>query len=335
MHHWRRVTTEKFDTDITERAERTEKNKTVKAKGKGQEAKGKNERRFSLCSLSSLCALWVTCLGVALPLWSGAQSCESTVTGSLDIVKFDSKVFGNTRMLRVLLPPGYRLPMNARQRFPVLYLNDGQNLFDVCTSSRGEEWRVDETVEQLVAARAIPPIIVVGIDSGDSRQRANEYLPYPDSTFSPAIPDPQGKKYPQFLMSEVVPFIEDHYRVRGGAGNRVLGGSSYGAGAAIYAAIAQPGAFAGLLIESPSVYASDYHLLKDAATVREWPRRIFIGVGTSRGEPVEDVARLAEILRKAGLDDRHLKVVVQEGGMHSESWWAKRLPDALKFLFPN
>jgi enterochelin esterase-like enzyme len=299
----------------------------MKAKGRSQKSKGKSGREFFL---------GLICLVAVSPLWGATQSCESTVTGSLDIVKFDSKIFGNTRMLRVLLPPGYRLPMNSRQRFQVLYLNDGQNLFDACTSSRGEEWRVDETVAQLVAAHAIPPIIVVGIDNGgNSRQRANEYLPYPDTTFSPAVPDPQGKKYPQFLFSEVIPFIEDHYRVRGGAGNRVLGGSSYGAGAAIYTAIAQPGAFAGLLIESPSVYASDYHLLKDAAAVQEWPRRIFIGVGTSGGEPVDDVNKLAEIFRKAGVDERHLKVVVQQGGLHSESWWAKRLPDALKFLFPN
>src|ERR1035438_10701812 len=86
---------------------------------------------FSVCSL---------CLCGSFALPAAPQSCESTVTGTLDIVKFDSKIFGNTRMLRVLLPPGYRLPMNSAHRYPVLYLNDGQNLFDVC--SRSEERRV-------------------------------------------------------------------------------------------------------------------------------------------------------------------------------------------------
>jgi enterochelin esterase-like enzyme len=277
---------------------------------------------FALCFCGSIAA-------------ARAQSCDSTATGTLDIVKFDSKVFGNTRMLRVLLPSGYRLPMNSNHRYPVLYLNDGQNLFDVCTSIvNREEWRVDETVEALVTAREIPPIIVVGMDNAGHALRPHEYLPYPDDTLSPPDPNPQGKKYPQFLLDEVVPFIEDHYRVRGGPGNRVLGGSSYGAGAALYAAIARPGSFAGLLLESPSVYASDYQLLKDAAAVHDWPRRVFIGTGTVQ-EPVADVGKLADLFRRAGFDDRHLRVIVQEGGRHSESWWAKRLPEALKFLFAN
>jgi enterochelin esterase-like enzyme len=276
------------------------------------------------------------CLCGLLAFWPAVaetQSCDSTQIGTLDIVKFDSKVFGNTRMLRVLLPAGYRLPMNSRLRYPVLYLNDGQNLFDVCTSAHHEEWRVDETLGALTTAHEIQPVIVVGIDNGGS-SRAHEYLPYPDETLSPPDPNPQGRKYPDFLLNEVIPFIEDHYRVRGGPGNRVLGGSSYGAGAALYTAIARPGSFAGLLLESPSVYASDYQLFKDAAAVREWPRRVYIGTGTVQ-EPVEDVAKLADLFRRAGFDDRHLRVIVQEGGQHSESWWAKRLPEALKFLFAN
>jgi enterochelin esterase-like enzyme len=277
---------------------------------------------FFLCSL---------CLCGSFASSAQPQSCDSTVTGTLDIVKFDSKVFGNTRMLRVLLPAGYRLPMNSAHRYQVLYLNDGQNLFDVCSAVNHEEWRADETAAALEAAREIPPIIIVGIDNGGPA-RAHEYLPYPDATYSPADPNPQGKKYPQFLLSEVVPFVEDHYRVRGGAGNRVLGGSSYGAGAALYTVIAQPGSFGGLLLESPSVYASDYQLLKEAAAVHEWPRRIFIGTGTVR-EPVEDVNKLAVLFRQAGFDDRHLRVTVQEGGAHNALSWATRLPDALRFLF--
>ncbi len=285
--------------------------------------------RFSWCSCC-LCGLLTFLLSAGR-----AQACDSTVAGTLDIVKFDSKVFGNTRMLRVLLPEGYRLRMNSSRRYAVLYLNDGQNLFDVCTSIfNREEWRVDETVSALVTAREIPPIIVVGIDNAGATLRSHEYLPYPDDSLSPPEANPQGQKYPQFLLDEVVPFIEDHYRVRGGPGNRVLGGSSYGAGAALYTVIARPGSFAGLLLESPSVYASAYQLLKDAASVHDWPRRIFIGTGTVQ-EPVEDVARLAAFFRQAGFDDRHLRVIVQEGGKHSESWWAKRLPEALKFLFAN
>jgi enterochelin esterase-like enzyme len=277
----------------------------------------------------ALCLLaYMMSVGTAM-----AQECYTSATGDIDKVEFTSKVFGNTRTLRILLPPGYRLAADSRHRYAVLYMNDGQNLYDVCTSIfNKEEWRVDETVPELVRSGNIPPLIVVGIDNAGRRNRPHEYLPYPDENLLPPDPNPQGKLYPQFLLDEVVPYIEQHYRTRPGAANRVLGGSSYGAGAALYAVIARPGSFYGLLLESPSVYASNYRLLQDAAGVAEWPKRIVIGTGTVN-EPVQDSARLAALLRKAGLDDRRLRLVVQDGGEHSEKWWARRLPEALKFLF--
>jgi predicted alpha/beta superfamily hydrolase len=260
-----------------------------------------------------------------------AQTRQCTASGDLEVLPFASKVFPATRNLRILLPAGYRLPDNRARRYPVLYMNDGQNLFDVCTSLfQPEEWRMDETVAVLTATGKIPPLIVVGIDSGGKHLRAKEYLPYVDEFLKPPEPDPQGKLYPRFLMEEVIPFIEERYRTD--SANRALGGSSYGAGVALYAAIQRPGAFAGLLLESPSVYADDDHLLKDAARVSVWPQRIFLGTGTV-AEPVEDVQKLRAIFGKAGLSDDRLRVVVQQGAAHSEKWWAQRLPEALEFLF--
>jgi enterochelin esterase-like enzyme len=256
-----------------------------------------------------------------------------TATGNLEIFPFESQVFPAPRSLRVLLPDTYDYPGNRNRRYPVLYLNDGQNLFDVCTSLfNEEEWRVDETIRALVAQGQLQPLIVVGIDSGGKRLRPREYLPYPDDTLRPSEPDPQGKLYPNFLLDEVIPAIERRFRTLPGAENRVLGGSSYGAGAALYAVIQRPGSFGGLLLESPSIYADDYQLLKDAESLHEWPRRVFIGTGTVR-EPVEDVARLKNLLRRNGLRDDRLRVVTQEGAGHSERWWAERLPEALIFLF--
>jgi enterochelin esterase-like enzyme len=141
-----------------------------------------------------------------------------------------------------------------------------------------------------------------------------------------------GKLYPRFLLDEVVPYVENHYRVMPGAANRALGGSSYGAGIAFFTVINRPGSFAALLLESPSIYADSYHLLTDAASVREWPQRVFIGTGTVN-EPVEDVEKLKALFQKAGLGDNRLRVVVQSGAAHSERWWAQRLPEALQFLF--
>jgi predicted alpha/beta superfamily hydrolase len=265
---------------------------------------------------------------LACALSGFGQTPACTATGNLEIVDFKSTVFANARKLRILLPSGYR---ESSKRYSVLYLNDGQNLFDVCTSIfQPEEWRVDETVGQLIGAHEIVPIIVVGIDNAGKRLRPKEYLPWIDDSLQPPEPNPQGKQYPRFLLDEVVPFVESRYRTD--PRNRVLGGSSYGAGIALYTVIARPGSFRGLLMESPSIYADDYHLLKEAERVNLWPRQIYLGTGTV-GEPVEDVQRLAEFFNKKGVIGNRLHVVVQQGGAHTEKWWAERLPGALKFLF--
>lgn len=272
-------------------------------------------------------------LTVSVAFAAFAQTSQCTSTGDLEIVPFVSKIFPTPRSLRILLPAGYHLPANRTRHYPVLYLNDGQNLFDVCTAIfNREEWRVDETVGELVAGGKLDPLIVVGIDNGGRRLRPKEYLPYVDETLSPPEPHPEGNLYPRFLMDEVIPFVEKRYRVLHGPQNRVLGGSSYGAGIALFTVMDRPGSFAGLLLESPSIYADDDHLLRNAAAVRVWPHRIYIGTGTVQ-EPVEDVQKLEAVLRRAGLGNDRLCVVVQQGAAHSEKWWAGRLAKALQFLF--
>ena len=122
-------------------------------------------------------------------------------------------MFANVRILRVLVPPGYDAAENRARRYPVLYLNDGQNLFDATTSVLNPmEWRVDETVHSVVTAGWIRPMIVVGIDNAGRRGRFREYFPYVDEYLRPPEPDPQGKRYPSFLVDEVIPFIEARYR---------------------------------------------------------------------------------------------------------------------------
>lgn len=258
-----------------------------------------------------------------------SQKAGCAPVGELDILPFRSDVFAAARSLRILLPPGYRLPANKERRYPVLYLNDGQDLFGACTD---KEWRVDRTVAALIREHRIPPIIVVGIDHGH-RARAKEYLPWGDETLQPPEPDAAGKYYPAFLLDEVVPFVESRYRISKGAAHRVLGGSSYGAGIALFTAMERPGSFAGLLLESPSLSADNYHLLRNAEVVHVWPRRIYIGTGTVR-EPLQDVRRLEALLRNKGVAGAgRLLVRVQQGAMHNEKYWAQRLPEALRFLF--
>jgi enterochelin esterase-like enzyme len=246
-----------------------------------------------------------------------------------------SRIFRNTRSLRVWLPPGY--DESGATRYPIFYLNDGQNLFDPATAFAGVHWRAGETAEQLIALGKIPPLILVGIDNMGPK-RIKEYIPY--RSFDPPVLSPRGTRYPDFLQREVMPFIESRYAVAKGPGNTALGGSSLGGLITLYTQLAAPGVFGRLLIESPSLFVAHRRILKEAWRFRQWPSRVYLGTGTREiGIPpkderiVQDVRELQRILRAAGLDDDHLRVCIEDGATHSETAWAARFPQTLEFLF--
>jgi len=267
---------------------------------------------------------------------------EHTVLGVLEIVPFTSKIFHNTRMLRVWLPANYGSPHNAHRSYPVLYMQDAQNLFDDATSNAGE-WHVDETVDHLVGSFKIPPMIVVGIDY-PGQQRSSEYLPYPDphhKQYDVIAPQQyRGKEYVTFLLTEVMPFIEKKYRVSRGAANTGIGGASYGGVISLYTALQHPGIFGHVLVESPVLGVGDGQLLKDAESATQLPQKMFVAMGTNEtkypdynAELVKEVEELQSILRKKGMGPERLKVVVEQGAAHNEGAWSRRLPEALLFLY--
>ena len=258
-------------------------------------------------------------------------------TSDLRLHKFRSRIFRNTRFLRVWLPPGYGNAENAGRHYPVLYLNDGQNLFEASTSFTGVEWQVDETAERLIREGSIQPMIIVGIDN-TGKDRIREYMPH--RSMHPVTLRVRGRHYPDFLTKEVMPFVEGAYRVATGPENTGLGGSSLGALIALYTAIVQPGVVGRLLLESPSLWASHRQAIKESRPVRIWPERIFLAVGTNEASSVErsrtvvdDVRELAAIIRRAVLSEKRLRLVIRDGAGHSEGAWAERFPEALQFLF--
>jgi predicted alpha/beta superfamily hydrolase len=262
---------------------------------------------------------------------------ETILAGELRLHEFPSRIFRNTRMLRVWLPPGYKQPENEGRHYPVFYLNDGQNLFDPATAYIGVDWQVDEAATRLIGEGKIPPLIIVGIDNAQ-KDRPKEYLPY--RSFHPRILRPQGKRYPGFLLDEVMPFVYQRYRIARGPENTALGGSSLGAIISLYTAMDRPGAFGGLLLESPSLFISNRQLLKSSRAFRKWPAKIFMAIGTREAgsedgdqQAVEDVRELEHVFRRAGLGEDRLRVKIDEGATHSEKEWAKRFPEALEFLF--
>ncbi len=259
------------------------------------------------------------------------------LAGELRFHELPSQIFRNTRRLRVWLPPGYSAPENQGRHYPVFYLNDGQNLFDPATAYIGVDWQADEAADRLIHENRIPPLIIVGIDNAQ-KDRAKEYLPY--RSFSPPVMRPQGKRYPDFLLNEVMPFICQHYRIARGPENTGLGGSSLGAIISLYTAMSRPGIVGRLLLESPSLFVSNRHLVKSSRAFRQWPARIYMAIGTREAgsedrdqHVVKDVRSLEHVLQRAGLREDRLLVRFDEGATHNEREWAKRFPEALTFLF--
>lgn len=241
-----------------------------------------------------------------------------------------------TRRITVWVPPRGRSA--SHDVYPVLYLNDGQNLFDPVRAFAGNTWRVADTAARLVRQGRIRPILIVGIDHGESR-RAREYLPVEDDRH-PGARQPLGHQYAEFVTREVMPLVQQRYPAARGASNTGFGGSSYGAVAALYTAIVKPGVFGRLLIESPSLYVGGEYLLRRASAAPRWPSRIYLGVGTAETgraeinhETVANVQKLDDLLRRRRLGPRRLLTIVDEGATHSEDAWAGRLPRALEFLY--
>jgi predicted alpha/beta superfamily hydrolase len=266
--------------------------------------------------------------------------CKSTVSGDLRLHALDSKIFANSRTIRVLVPPGYDAPANAARHYPVLYLLDGQNLFDACLSDVSHrEWGVDETVDRLVAEHALPPLIVVGIDHA-GKDRAHEFLPYKDYIGNPTMPPPAGQRFPEFLTDEVMPLVSAHYRTLAGHANTGIGGSSYGGVAALYALLAKPTVFGYGLIESPTLWIGMGQLVRDTAPLAAAPNKVFIAFGGREGGHPRQLAVMLRMIQTvesnfhaAGYDATNFRYVFDPDAAHNEDAWAKRLPGALTFLF--
>lgn len=254
--------------------------------------------------------------------------------GQLYLHELRSQVFGNTRLVRVWLPPDY--DGSGAAHYPILYLNDGQNLFEAATAFAGVHWQVGETAARLIAEQKIPPLIIVGIDN--TKIRIQEYIPYKSK--DPKVLIPRGRSYPEFLRSEVMPLVEERYMVRKGPDNTGFGGSSLGGLITLYTQFAMPGVFGRLLIESPSLFVANKKILEENRRFCGWPQRMYVGMGTSEignadkdAKIVDGVRELESMLRACGLGEDRLKVRIAEGAGHNEAAWAARFPEALEFLY--
>jgi predicted alpha/beta superfamily hydrolase len=261
-----------------------------------------------------------------------------TLTGDIRVHKnFYSKILNNSRDVLVYLPPGYN--ENRKRRYSVFYMHDGQNLFDGATSFiPGQEWRADETAQQLISEKKIEPLIIVGIYN-TGKERANEYTPTEDQKYKMG-----GKAdlYGRMLVEELKPFIDQNYRTLTDAAHTGLGGSSLGGIVSLYVGLKYPKTFSRLAVISPSVWFADYQIVKFVDAMPTKPKvRIWLDIGTKEGrdaqeglETVTSTRKLKEALIKKGWKPaKDFNYFEAEGAEHNEKAWAARLPQILTYLY--
>jgi predicted alpha/beta superfamily hydrolase len=262
---------------------------------------------------------------------------EHTLTGNIKCHRrFRSRILSNRRDLLVYLPTGYS--RFSRTQYPVLYLHDGQNVFDAATAFSGVEWRVDETAERLIRKNLIEPLIIVAIaNMGDDR--VHEYAPTRGIISEEARRKKRskglGRRYGEFLIRELKPYIDRKYRTRREAEFTGIGGSSLGALLALSLGLWFPNVFTKIIAMSPSVWWDNEVIVKMVEDLdQKLPLRIWLDIGT-REEGWERARHLRNaFVEKGWILHRDLQYSERKGGQHSEAAWAERVDPALRFLFP-
>lgn len=281
-------------------------------------------------------------IDVTVERWSSdgnAPSPKSSVVGTLELHNIESRALKQPRTIRVWLPPDY--DGAARTRYPVLYMQDGQNCFDRATSAFGNEWEIDETLTKLINDRRIAPMIVVGIDNGLAN-RINEYTYHADAKRGGG----QGAAYAEFLLNEVKPFVEKRYRAQTGLAHTFLGGSSLGGLISLEIARRHPGNFGGVIAMSPAIRWADEVFLKEIEQGAGGlaGARVWIDMGARENLPVaaneKQEAQNEQLVAAARRLDatltklrvKHSLMIDEEHPEHNEPAWASRFPRAITYI---
>lgn len=244
-----------------------------------------------------------------------------TVVGTLKVL-FDvwSPQLNNHRDILVYLPPSYDATVEP---YPVVYMHDGQNLFDSATGFAGQEWQVDETMEAL--SREGLEAIVVGIPHMGA-SRIQEYNPFPEFRGG------EGELYLDFLTDTLKPIIDRDFRALPDRDHTGLIGSSMGGLISLYGFFHRPHTFGFAGVMSPALWIAGGAIYEDVQDQPFVPGKIYLDNGTRESSARKMNAILAE---KGYALNRDLKYVIEHEAEHHEPAWARRLPDALRFLLPR
>jgi predicted alpha/beta superfamily hydrolase len=262
----------------------------------------------------------------------GAVTSETLLATDLRRHTIESKLLGGSREIVVYLPPTYEAEPD--RRFPVLYMQDGQNLFDPNTSFvAGKPWFLDQAAEAGIRDGSIEPVIIVGINNAGEK-RVDEYTPTPDHNRKGG----KAAKYSQALVEVIKPFIDTEYRTLPCPMNTGIGGSSLGGLVSLWIAINNPDVFGRVAAMSPSAWWDRRRIIRDTRYIQPKPRlTVWLDIGTNEGaNTLADVRMLRDAFTERGwTDSLDFKYMEVEGAAHNESAWAARSRPMLEFLFPN
>jgi predicted alpha/beta superfamily hydrolase len=232
----------------------------------------------------------------------------------------------------VFLPPGYAAEPD--RSYPVLYLHDGQNVFDdFAMSPFGVQWGIDTTARALIHAGVVEPLIMVAIGNA-GRDRIDEYTPTRDSAHDAGG---MADRYGQMLVFEIKPLIDRLYRTRQGPHDTALAGSSLGGLLSLHLGLEHPTVFGKLALLSPSVWWDDRWIIRQLGDQREGQQSLsmWLDVGTGEARMLKGVRLLHRtLLRKGWQAGVNLEYFEAEGALHDERAWGQRSGLFLRFLFP-
>ena len=249
-------------------------------------------------------------------------------------VGFKSNHVEDGRKVFVYLPPGYK--EDPERRYPVLYMHDGQNLYDPAEAFGGMPWAVDETAQLAILSGEVSPLIIVGVYNVGGT-RIDEYTPVAAERGRMRGKGGKADQYGRMLIEELKPFIDREYRTRPEREFTGLGGSSLGGLVSLYLGLKRPDVFSRLAVMSPSVWWANNHIIRETAKLGErLPLRIWLDIGKREGPQIKHQVRaLKEMLLANGWrSNEDFAYFEFPGAQHEESAWAARFGEVLKFLYP-
>lgn len=270
--------------------------------------------------------LFVTLAATLLPACAADKPKPSTASSGVSLLGEPLAMPGleRSRQLRLYLPPGYA---TSTKRYPVLYMHDGQNLFDTATAYAGE-WRVDETLDALAKEGKLE-LIVVGIDNGGDK-RMTELNAWDNPQFGPG----ENRAYTDFLVNTVKPLIDRQYRTLPDRANTAIMGSSMGGLASHYALVQYPEVFGKAGVFSPAYWTAQPSFGFVAGKPAPRDARVYLLMGEKEGPQMNaDVKRMAEVVRRSGHPVENTVLKIVPGAEHNEAFWAGELREALLWMF--